>query len=65
MGTETALLILRSPERIAAAVLAGTLGLLKALLGYIIFGALGGLLGSLTLRALGQAGFFEYIREKK
>jgi hypothetical protein len=41
------------------------LGLLRALFGYIVFGALGGLLGALTLRALRQAGFFAYLAEKK
>ncbi|HOO72991.1 MAG TPA: ECF transporter S component [Spirochaetota bacterium] len=41
------------------------LGLAKALVGYILFGALGGFLGALTLRALRRAGFFEYLMEKK
>jgi len=41
------------------------LGLAKAMLGYIIFGALGGILGALTLRALHRAGFFAYLAEKK
>lgn len=41
------------------------LGLAKALAGYIVFGALGGFLGALTLRALRSAGFFEYLQEKK
>ena len=41
------------------------LGLAKAIVGYIIFGALGGLLGALTLRALRRAGFFAYLAEKK
>lgn len=41
------------------------LGLARAILGYIIFGALGGLLGALTLRALRRAGFFAYLAEKK
>ncbi|MBN2554880.1 MAG: hypothetical protein JXA97_02985 [Anaerolineales bacterium] len=41
------------------------LGLAKAILGYIIFGALGGLLGALTLRALRRAGFFTYLAEKR
>ena len=41
------------------------LGLAWALIGYIIFGALGGILGGLTLRALHKAGFFVYLAEKK
>jgi hypothetical protein len=41
------------------------LGLLKAVIGYIVFGALGGLLGALTLRALRKAGFFAYLAEKR
>jgi ABC-type thiamin/hydroxymethylpyrimidine transport system permease subunit len=41
------------------------LGLIWSLGGYIIFGAVGGLLGALTLRALHKAGFFAYIAEKK
>ena len=41
------------------------LGLAKAMLGYIIFGAVGGLLGGLTLLALRKAGFFAYLAEKK
>ena len=41
------------------------LGLARALIGYLIFGALGGLLGGLTLRALRRAGFFAYLAEKK
>lgn len=41
------------------------LGLIRAVVGYIIFGALGGLLGALTLRALRRAGFFAYLAEKK
>ena len=41
------------------------LGLLRAVLGYVIFGALGGLLGAFTLVALGRAGFFSYIAEKR
>ncbi len=41
------------------------LGLVKAMIGYIVFGALGGLLGALTLRALRRAGFFSYLAEKK
>jgi hypothetical protein len=41
------------------------LGLARALVGYIIFGALGGLLGAFTLRALRRAGFFAYLAEKR
>jgi len=41
------------------------LGLLWAMISYIIFGALGGLLGHLTLRALDRAGFFAYMAEKR
>jgi hypothetical protein len=41
------------------------LGLARAVVGYIIFGALGGLLGALTLKALRRAGFFAYLAEKR
>jgi len=41
------------------------LGLLRAVIGYVVFGALGGLLGALTLRALKRAGFFAYLAEKR
>jgi hypothetical protein len=41
------------------------LGLLRAILGYVIFGALGGLLAGLTLAALRRAGFFSYLAEKR
>jgi len=41
------------------------LGLARAILGYVIFGALGGLLGGLTLAALRRAGFFAYLAEKR
>ena len=41
------------------------LGLAKALIRYIVFGGLGGLLGGLTLLALKKAGFFAYLAEKK
>jgi hypothetical protein len=41
------------------------LGLARAILGYVVFGALGGLLGGLTLAALRKAGFFTYIAEKR
>jgi hypothetical protein len=41
------------------------LGLARSIAGYIIFGALGGLLGALTLAALRKAGFFAYLAEKR
>ena len=41
------------------------LGLARAIVGYIIFGAIGGLLGGLTLIALRRAGFFAYLAEKR
>jgi ABC-type thiamin/hydroxymethylpyrimidine transport system permease subunit len=41
------------------------LGLARAIVGYVVFGALGGLLGGLTLAALRRAGFFTYLAEKK
>lgn len=41
------------------------LGLAKAVLSYLIFGALGGILGALTLKALRRAGFFAYLAEKR
>lgn len=41
------------------------LGLARALAGYLLFGAIGGLLGALTLQALRRAGFFAYLAEKK
>jgi len=41
------------------------LGLARTLVSYIIFGALGGLLGGLTLIALRKAGFFAYLAEKR
>jgi hypothetical protein len=41
------------------------LGLLRAILGYIIFGAVGGVLGWVTLKALKRAGFFAYLAEKR
>jgi tetrahydromethanopterin S-methyltransferase subunit D len=40
-------------------------GLAHTLVSYIIFGALGGLLGGLTLIALRKAGFFAYLAEKR
>ena len=41
------------------------LGMARALVGYVVFGALGGLLGALTLKALRRAGFFAYVAEKR
>jgi hypothetical protein len=41
------------------------LGLVWSLLTYIVFGALGGVLGALTLRALRKAGFFRYLAERR
>jgi ABC-type thiamin/hydroxymethylpyrimidine transport system permease subunit len=41
------------------------LGLLRSVIGYVIFGALGGFLGWITIKALKQAGFFTYLEEKK
>jgi hypothetical protein len=41
------------------------LGLAWSLLTYIAFGALGGVLGALTLRALRKAGFFRYLAERR
>jgi len=41
------------------------LGQARALLGYIVFGAFGGVLGALTLQALRRAGFFAYVAEKR
>ena len=41
------------------------LGLLKAIIGYVLFGAIGGALGRATIKALDRAGFFAYIAEKK
>lgn len=41
------------------------LGLAKAMIGYVVFGALGGLLGALTVQALRRAGYFAYLAEKR
>lgn len=41
------------------------LGLIRAIFGYVFFGAIGGFLGWLTLKALRRAGFFAYLAEKK
>jgi hypothetical protein len=90
VGTDLALLLLRDPENLVSATLAGALGhfckflvkwtlgaitgapigfvalgLARAVVGYIVFGALGGLLGGLTLVALRKAGFFAYLAEKR
>jgi hypothetical protein len=40
------------------------LGLAKAMIGYVVFGAIGGVLGGLTLKALRKAGYFAYLAEK-
>lgn len=42
-----------------------SLGLAYSLISYIVFGALGGFLGGLTLAALRKAGYFAYLAEKK
>ena len=90
VGTDLTLLLLRDPENMVVATIAGTLGhlgkflvkwalgalagapvgfvalgLARAIAGYILFGALGGLLGRLTLVALRRAGFFAYLAEKR
>jgi hypothetical protein len=41
------------------------LGLVWSLGAYVLFGALGGILGGLTIRALRKAGFFAYLAEKR
>ena len=41
------------------------LGLARAMISYIVFGALGAVLGWLTLKALRRAGFFAYLAEKR
>ena len=41
------------------------LGLAWSLVNYIAWGALGGILGGLTLKALRKAGFFTYLAEKR
>jgi hypothetical protein len=41
------------------------LGMVYSLLSYIAFGAIGGVLGCLTLRALRKAGFFVYLSERR
>jgi len=41
------------------------LGLARALVGYSVSGALGSLLGALTLRAVRRAGFFAHLAEKR
>jgi len=90
VGTDLALWLLRDPENLLVAALAGALGhmskfLVKWVFGlvsgaplgfvalglswtlanYVFWGALGGLLGGLTLRALRKAGFFAYLAEKR
>jgi len=41
------------------------LGLAWSMVNYVLWGALGGLLGALTLKALRKAGFFAYLAEKR
>jgi hypothetical protein len=41
------------------------LGLAWSLVNYVVWGALGGILGALTLKALRRAGFFTYLAEKR
>lgn len=41
------------------------LGLARSLIGYLVFGAIGGFLGGLVLLALRKAGFFAYLAEKR
>ena len=41
------------------------LGQAGAIVSYVVFGALGGLLGWLTLKALRRAGFFAYLAERR
>jgi hypothetical protein len=42
-----------------------TLGLAWSLFSYILFGAIGGVLGSLIILSLKKAGFFQYLAEKR
>lgn len=42
-----------------------SLGLAGSFVSYVVFGALGGLLAWLTLRALQRAGFFAYLAERR
>ena len=41
------------------------IGLIRSIIGYVVFGAIGGFLGWLTLKALRRAGFFAYLAEKR
>ena len=41
------------------------LGFARAIIGYIIFGIIGGILAGLTLKALRRAGYFAYIADKR
>ena len=84
------MLLLRDPNKLIVAMLAGVsghlgkfrvkwgmatmlgapaglvaLGLAWSPLGYLVIGALGGLLGWVTLTALRRAGFFAYLAEKR
>jgi len=90
IGTDLAILLLRSLDSLVVCVLVGALGhfakfLVKwalgalvgvpvgfvalgqarSIVGYVIFGGLGGLLGGLTLKALRRAGFFAYLAERR
>ena len=42
-----------------------SLGLAWSFASYILWGALGGILGALTLRALRKAGFFAYLEQRR
>jgi len=42
-----------------------SLGLAGSFASYVLFGALGGVLGGLTLKALRRAGFFAYLAERR
>ena len=41
------------------------LGFSRVIIGYLIFGVIGGVLGGLTLAALRRAGYFAYIADKR
>jgi ABC-type thiamin/hydroxymethylpyrimidine transport system permease subunit len=42
-----------------------TLGYARTLIGYLVFGTLGGFLGGLTLQTLQKAGLFVYLEERR
>jgi ABC-type thiamin/hydroxymethylpyrimidine transport system permease subunit len=65
VGADLALLLLRNPENLVVAALVGTFGHFAKFLVKWAFGAIGGLLGGLTLVALRKAGFFAYLAEKR